>query len=102
MTSPAGGQVLGTPSSLPFAGAAGAEEAEELLPDELDVDVAAVAGAEAAVVADPLEQAVADTATSTAVAQVMRMGIRMASPSFRRGFVARALGEGNQAAVTSG
>jgi hypothetical protein len=59
------------------------------LPDGLDVDVAVVAaGGAAVVVVDPLEQAVADTATSTTPAQAMRMGIRMASPRFRRGSVA--------------
>jgi hypothetical protein len=85
MTSSADGQVLGTPSSFPFAGTAAAVGFDGLLLDGLDVDVA---GGAAVVAVDPLEQAVADTATSTTPAQVMRMGIRMASPRFRRGSVA--------------
>jgi hypothetical protein len=88
MTSSADGQVLGTPLSFPFAGTAVAVEFGGLLPDGLDVDVAVAAASGAVVVVDPLEQAVADTATSTTPAQLMRMGIRMASPRFRRGSVA--------------
>jgi hypothetical protein len=65
-----------------------AVEFDGLLTDGLDVDVAVVAAGGAAAVVDPLEQAVADTATSTMPVQVMRMGIRMASPRFRRGSVA--------------
>jgi hypothetical protein len=86
MTSSADGQVLGTPSSFPFAGTAVAVEFDGLLLDGLDVDVAVVAAD--GVVVDPLEQAVADTATSTSPVQVMRTAIRMASPRFRRGSVA--------------